>query len=81
MLWQDIVITVGQWIFLVALIPSIRSTDKPAFWTSVMTGGILLVFGLTYATMGLWYSAFSSACLALGWCYLSYQKWRQKSKV
>ena len=58
MVWQDIVLSVGAWIFFIALIPSIKSRDKPAIMTSLPTGIVLVIFALTYATLGLWLSMF-----------------------
>ena len=76
--WQDIVLGVGQLLFLVALIPSLRSEDKPALGTSVMTGALLTVFAVVYLTLGLLFSTISSLIIALGWWTLAFQKLRKR---
>ncbi len=78
--WQDIVISVGQYIFALALLPSIFSADKPALSSSVLTAVVIIVFGATYVTLGMWSSAIASAVLALGWSVLAFQKYTQKRK-
>ncbi len=81
MFWQDIVIAVGQWLFVLALLPSIFSKDKPALLTSVMTGMILSAFSIAYWTIGLEISSFSTAVVSIEWFILAYQKYKQKQKI
>ncbi len=78
--WQDIVISVGQYIFALALLPSIFSADKPALSSSVLTSVIIIVFGVVYGTLGMWSSVVASAVLAVGWSVLAFQKYTQKRK-
>lgn len=75
--WQDIVLSVGGYIFILALLPSILGDDKPALSSSLMTGSILGVFAAVYASLGLTSSAISTALLALAWLFLAWQKWRR----
>lgn len=77
MVWQDWILSVGQIFFIVALIPSVVSNHKPAFSTSVMTGTILAVFGLTYATLELALSSIVALTVAALWYVLAYQKYKQ----
>jgi hypothetical protein len=72
--WQDIVISVGAIIFALALWPSILSKDKPALWTSLVTGIVLFVFALTYGSLSLWYAAATTAITASLWIVLVVQK-------
>lgn len=72
--WQDIIIAVGQWVFFVALIPSIRRKEKPAFLTSLASGAMLLIYVATFATLSLWMSALSSLLGACGWFTLAWQR-------
>jgi len=74
MVWQDIVISIGSWLFIIALIPSIRGKEKPPVSTSILTGSVLAVFSLTYATLELWISVASTALLAGAWFILAVQK-------
>lgn len=74
-MWQDYVIGITQWIFLIALIPSIlHPTNKPPFSTSTLTGTLLLILALTYGSLGLMTALISSGALGLGWLYLGFQR-------
>lgn len=55
--WQDLVLTIGSLIFVIALIPSVKGRDKPTFWTSALTGSVLVTFVIVYATLDLWFAA------------------------
>ncbi len=74
MVWQDVVISIGQWIFVVALLPSVFGKDKPALSTSLITGAVLAAFAVTFATLLFWNSAISAAILSLTWFVLAVQK-------
>jgi hypothetical protein len=78
--WQDIVIAAGSLVFAVALIPSVLSKDKPALSTSVMTGTVLVVFSITYATLSLWYATITTSLAAGLWIALAVQKLKKHSK-
>ena len=73
-MWQDLIFSIGSWIFTIALIPSIISKDKPNRITCFMTAIILVVFSYTYYTMGLLLGALSSFVTALCWVILFVQK-------
>ena len=77
MVWQDIVLSVGMWIFVIALIPTLRGKEKPALSTSIVTSAVLAVFVLTYATLELWLSTIASAVIAVLWFVLAAQKYRK----
>jgi len=72
--WQDVVITIGQTIFAVALIPSIIGKDKPALTSSLVTGTFLIIFAFTFATLSLWLAVISSTINGVLWFILAYQK-------
>lgn len=78
MIWQDFVYAVGNVIFALALIPSIRSNDKPAIYTSGITATTLIVFSVTAITLELYLTAFVTVVGALMWTVLVYQKFKQK---
>ena len=78
--WQDIVIAIGQWIFLFALFPSILSKDKPALTTSISTGIVLMVFTITYVLLSFWASAISTFLVSAGWFTLAIQKYMANRK-
>jgi threonine/homoserine/homoserine lactone efflux protein len=78
MSWQDLVLSVGQILFFVALLPSIWSPGKPALMTSVMTATILTVFVVTFWTLDLLFAAVTTTLAASAWWILAYQRWQQK---
>lgn len=80
-MWQDYVIAVIQWTFVIALIPSlIHPTQKPAVMTSLMTGILLIVLGFAYASLDLWKSFIPVVLLAFAWFLLAYQRHRLNQK-
>ena len=79
MIWQDIVITVGVFIMIFAMIPSVKGKNKPAKETSITTAIILTAYFVCFATLGLWLSAISEVILAGLWYVLFFQVLRSKS--
>lgn len=75
--WQDIVLSIGSVVFLAALIPSVVGKDKPAFTTSLLTGCVLVVFTITYASLSLKYTTLATGLSALLWLILADQKAKQ----
>lgn len=75
--WQDIVLSIGSVVFLAALIPSVAGKDKPAFVTSLLTGCVLVVFTITYASLSLKYTTLTTGLSALLWLILAAQKAKQ----
>jgi len=78
--WQDIVLAIGSLILAVALVPSVLSTDKPAVWTSVTTGTVLVVFAITYGSLSLWYAVLTTSLAAILWIVLMVQKLLQAKR-
>lgn len=76
MIWQDAVFTVGALVFFIALFPTILSSTKPALATSATTGTVLLMFAATYVTLGLYFSATTTAITGLAWLLISWQTLR-----
>jgi hypothetical protein len=74
MSWQDIVYSVGNLIFALSLIPSIRSDDKPHLYTSIPTAALLLVFAFTSYTLGLIMTAVVTLIGSALWAVLAVQK-------
>ena len=76
-MWQDWVISIVQWWFVITLIPTIRDkTQKPALMTGVSATIGLYVIAFANATLDLWAASLSSAILASLWALLAYQRWR-----
>lgn len=76
MIWQDVVIGIGQFVFALALVPAIVSEEKPPRSTCAMTGGLLAVFAMVYATLDLWLATLACAICATCWLVLMIQKRR-----
>ena len=77
LLWQDVVLTAGQIFFVFALIPMLRSAQKPPLITAVAHGLILASFGVVFASLSLWFSTVAVLLASLMWLYLSWQRFRQ----
>lgn len=74
MIWQDVVVGAGQFIFALSLIPAIRSSRKPPFSTCLITGMMLLAYVIAFITLHLWWSALSCAICAIMWIILALQQ-------
>lgn len=74
--WQDVVLTLGSVIFLVALIPTIVGSAKPAPLTSLSTGTVLVVFAITYATLDLRFASVVTGATGLAWFFILWQSLR-----
>lgn len=74
MRWQDIVISVAQVCFIFAMLPSIRSNDKPAVATSVMNVILVSTISFSLLTLHLWFSAATAVGIAVTWAILAIQK-------
>lgn len=72
--WQDLVLTVGQLIFFVALLPSVFSKNKPSKWTSLITAVVLISFGFTFFSLGMVYSTIVAVLNSFVWGILYVQK-------
>ncbi|MDP9211836.1 MAG: hypothetical protein M3N59_01005 [bacterium] len=74
MSWQDIVLSAGSVMFIIALVPSILSRDKPAMATSLMTSLVLIGFTVTYASLELWFTTIITIITVALWLTLFVQK-------
>jgi hypothetical protein len=74
MIWQDWTIAIGQFLFALALLPSIYSIEKPALWTCFMTASLLFVFGGVYFSLGLYIAVLSVLLCGAMWSVLLFQK-------
>lgn len=74
MIWQDIVIAVAQIFFIVALIPSITTQDKPAVLTSAMNMTLVWAISITQYTLDLWFSTITAVAIGVGHLVLFIQK-------
>lgn len=74
MIWQDIVVSIGSVAFSVALIPAMRSREKPPVFTSWFTTLILGGFVTVHVSYELWFGATFQTLLALQWFYVGWQR-------
>ena len=72
-MWQDYIFTGGSVIFIIALLPSVLSKNKPALATSLTTGTTLFVFGILYATLHLWLTAVLTWAISSLWYTMAVQ--------
>ncbi|HEU4677731.1 MAG TPA: hypothetical protein VFS75_03375 [Candidatus Paceibacterota bacterium] len=72
--WQDAVLTVGNCVFFIALLPSIFGPNKPSKWTSLSTAATLTAFTATYLTLSLAFAPIATGATALAWWVLYFQK-------
>lgn len=70
----DAIFAVGSVLFALALIPSLRSADKPALKTSLLTACVLAVYTVTFACIGLWFAAATDGIVTVMWFTLFCQK-------
>ncbi len=75
--WQQTILAIGQVVFIIALLPSVFSNDKPEIWTSIITGSVALSIAITYTTMSLPVAAVSAFFNFVFWAILATQKHRQ----
>ena len=75
--WQDAAMMVANIIFIVAMIPTLRSKDgKPALTTSIwITVGMVLMV-VADAALEQYWSAFFMGSNTLQWVGLGWQRWR-----
>lgn len=71
--WQDLVLLIGNFMFFLALVPSIMSDHKPSKWTSLPTAVVLSIFAFTYHSLGLVFGTCMVALSALAWWVLFFQ--------
>jgi len=81
MVWQDIGITIIQWSFFFALLPTIWSAHKPPLFTSMFTGSLILALAVIFATLHLWSSAASSLLVGGAWFVVGAQTLRAHKRA
>lgn len=74
-MWQDWVMSVGQIVFCVALIPSLRSRSKPDLKTSVLTFLVLFTYLPAQWSLGLYWASAFTLILGIEWLLLAWQTW------
>jgi len=80
MIWQDILLTSGSAVFLVALIPTILGTHKPERSTAAATTVTLFAFVGIYCSLHLWLTAVMTFGTATAWAIILAQTCRTPSQ-
>lgn len=73
MKWQDWVLSIGNIIIAIALIPTVLGPSKPAILTSIITATVLYTFGVCFFTLKLKLSCFTVGIAATLWVILLIQ--------
>jgi CHASE2 domain-containing sensor protein len=68
---------IGGFGFFIGLLPSLIGRRKPERSSGIITGSILLIFGVVYATLGLWLAFTSTMLVSIGWFILAIQVTRR----
>ncbi len=77
MAWQDWVLALSNVILGLSLIPTIRSHDKPALSTGIITTVLVGVVAATMLTMELWLTAAITFVNSGAWGVITVQKVQQ----
>jgi hypothetical protein len=78
MIWQDYVISGVGWAFALALAPTLRpSATKPPALTSFCNAALLLILGLTVATLDAIFGAVAMILTAILWATIGIQGMRR----
>lgn len=71
MIWQDWVFAVGQLIFVIALVPTVRDGPHPKPLTCWLTGITLVAFALCFATLALYWACGMTFIAASLWLWMA----------
>lgn len=64
---HDAIFAVGALVLLVAMLPAVIQGAIIPFSTCLITGSVLLVFSINYATINYWYAAIVEAGNVVCW--------------
>lgn len=80
-MWQDYVIAIAQWMFVLALIPTLlHKEEKPAFISSALIALLLAVLGITYLSLELFISTIPAWIQSIMWAWIGVQRFRINRK-
>lgn len=74
MIWQDVVIMVCCFGFSFALIPAIKSKNKPPRSSCLLTSVLLATMAICFLTLRLWLSFSAEVTSLIAWIVLLVQK-------
>lgn len=74
--WQDYVFFVGSFLFFIALLPAVRSDQKPPLSSCLLTFSVLITFAFADWTLHLYLAASMTLLTIAAWGMLAYQQFR-----
>jgi hypothetical protein len=77
MTWQNIVLSIGVLVFVIALIPALRTMQKPPVQTSILYAVIVMGFTVVDVSFKLYLAAVLTFVNALQWLALAVQARRR----
>ncbi len=80
MTWQNIVISIGALVFVVALIPALWTKQKPPAITSILYGSIVMSFVVVDISFKLYLGGALTLVNSLQWMALAVQARRRKDQ-
>lgn len=81
MQWQELVFGLGTWVFIAALIPTIRGEQKPEISTSMTNAITITAFVIAWASQDFWFSVLPATILSGAWFLLAQQRWRANMEM
>ncbi len=79
-IWQDIVITICQLLFMASLIPMLLGPHKPPKITCITTFILILVLLFCFITLKWIFVSILTIVESVAWLVLSIQTWKQKKE-
>ena len=76
-MWQDIVLTLTNFVFLVSLASAVRDQQKPPLSTSIPSPLALYVICVVQISLGLYLTTVITFIVANLWLTLAVQRYRQ----
>jgi hypothetical protein len=79
-MWQDWVLGAVQWVFALALVPTIKSCgQKPALPTGFLNTVGCVVVCVVFISLAMWCALIPTTLLAIEWGIITYQRYELDS--
>ncbi len=76
---EDLLFSVGGVFLTLSLLPTVTGPNKPALLTALGTGAVILIFSITFATMGMWLPAAINLAQSILWVIIGVQVLRSRT--
>ena len=70
---EDILFSAGGVFLTLSLLPTVTGPNKPALFTALGTAIVILIFSITFATMGMWLPAAINLTQSVLWTVIGVQ--------